>query len=106
MFYDGGECVRELASHSGGVQRPRGYSCEELGGAAYFADRDWSSPTRLSRLHPLFVSPHGTGSSRYLDVVCHDDVWYATWQQSQPDHSQPLVMNQMTRTEIETLLSE
>ena len=38
FFYDGGECVRNLDAHEGAVKRPRGYSCEELGGLAYFED--------------------------------------------------------------------
>lgn len=93
LFYDGGECVRNHEEHSHAVTRPRGYSCEELGGLAYIADGDFARVERLSRHHPLFVSPHGTGCSRYVDVFAAGDGFYATWQQSQPDGSQPLVMN-------------
>ncbi|NQV28344.1 MAG: exo-alpha-sialidase, partial [Rhodopirellula sp.] len=35
FFYDGGESLRNLDEHSTAVKRPRGYSCEELGGVAY-----------------------------------------------------------------------
>ena len=34
MFYDGGESLRDLEQHSTAVKRPRGYSCEEIGGVA------------------------------------------------------------------------
>lgn len=93
LFYDGGECVRNHDEHSHAVTRPRGYSCEELGGLACVLDGDFSQVDRLSEHRPLFVSPHGTGCSRYVDVLSADDGFYATWQQSQPDGSQPLVMN-------------
>jgi hypothetical protein len=93
LFYDGGECVRNHDEHSHAVTRPRGYSCEELGGLACVTDGDFSRVERLSKHRPLFVSPHGTGCSRYVDVLSTQDGFYATWQQSQPDGSQPLVMN-------------
>ena len=55
---------------------------------------------------PLFVSPHGTGCSRYVDVLQTADGFYATWEQSQPDRSQPLVMNRLSREEAEAILAE
>lgn len=97
LFYDGGECVRNHAEHRQALVRPRGYSCEELGGLAYVADGDFAHIERLSEYGPLFVSPHGTGCSRYVDVLATDDGFYAAWQQSQPDGSQPLVMNFVPR---------
>lgn len=97
LFYDGGECVRNHDEHSQAVSRPRGYSCEELGGAAYIANGDLAHVERLSEYSPLFVSPYGTGCSRYVDVLETDDGYYATWQQAQPDGSQPLVMNFVAR---------
>ncbi|MCP4640043.1 MAG: exo-alpha-sialidase [bacterium] len=103
-LYDGLECVRPLDENPMAVQRPRGYSCEELGGACYGADDAFPAMTRLSRLAPLFVSPHGTGCSRYAEVLATDDYLLATWQQSQADGSQPLVANRLDRTEIESLL--
>lgn len=105
MFYDGGECVRNHDEHAKAVSRPRGYSCEELGGAAYVLDGDFSGIQRLSQLRPLFVSPHATGCSRYVDVLAADDGYYATWQQAQPDGSQCLVMNVLPLTEVEELLA-
>lgn len=106
MFYDGGECVRNLAEHSQAVSRPRGYSCEELGGVAYFPTRNLSQLTRLSKWAPLFVSPHGTGCSRYVDVLETPAGYFATWQQGQADGSQPLVMNFVSRADTEKLLAE
>ena len=52
-FYDGAECLRQLDAHKKAVDRPRGYSCEELGGLAYGFDRDFPNLHRLSRLEPL-----------------------------------------------------
>ncbi len=60
--------------------------------------------TRLSRLLPLFVSPHGTGCSRYIETLATSDGIHAIWQQSQPDGSQPLVANFLPRARIEELL--
>lgn len=105
LFYCGGECVRDLDEHSEAVKRPRGYSCEELGGLAWLPEPGFSAPRRLSRFEPMFVSPHGTGCSRYVDVLTTDDGMYATWQQSQPDGSQPLVMNFLPTDEITRILS-
>jgi hypothetical protein len=93
LFYCGGECLRPLEEHGAAVTRPRGYSCEELGGAAWFTDDNPDQIMRLSRLQPLFISPWGTACSRYVDVLHTQDGYYATWQQSQTDLSQPLVMN-------------
>ena len=105
VFYDGGECVRDLEEHGAAVKRPRGYSCEELGGLAYTTSVPEGEITRLSRYQPMFVSPQGTGCSRYVDVLTTSDGMYATWQQSQSDQSQPLVMNFVSMSEIEAILS-
>jgi hypothetical protein len=104
LFYDGGESVRNLDEHKTAVSRPRGYSCEELGGAAYVVDRDFGHIRRLSTYLPFFVSPMGTGSSRYVDVLSTDAGFYVTWQQSQADLSQPLVMNFVGKDEAENIL--
>ncbi|MFW5711630.1 MAG: exo-alpha-sialidase [Spirochaetota bacterium] len=106
FFYDGGECMRNLDEHKKAVKRPRGYSCEELGGLAYIRDDDLASVKRISRILPAFVSPHGTGSSRYVDVLAADDAYFVTWQQSQKDESQPLVGNVVQRSAVEKLLRE
>lgn len=106
MFYDGGECVRNLDEHATAVHRPRGYSCEELGGAAYVLGDDLNTIERLSVNEPMFVSPSGTGCSRYADVLATSDGYYATWQQSQEDGSQPLVMNHVTREQVDSVLRD
>ncbi len=100
VFYDGGECVRSLEEHSAAVRRPRGYSCEELGGLGYCLDGRLDRIQRLSVLRPSFVSPWGTGCSRYVDVLVTEEAWYASWQQSQPSQSQPLVMNVVAAAEV------
>lgn len=99
LFYDGGESLRNLDEHSAAVHRPRGYSCEELGGVAYFLEGDCSRIHRLSRMFPAFVSPFGTGCSRYVDVLSTSDGFHATWQQSQPDLSQPLVIHHLPKAQ-------
>ncbi|MBC8288860.1 MAG: exo-alpha-sialidase [Planctomycetes bacterium] len=105
VFYDGGESLRNLDEHASAVKRPRGYSCEELGGAAYIIEGDLTTIDRLSRNRPFFISPHGTGCSRYVDVLATKDGMFATWQQSQPDGSQPLVINFVSNDEIAEILS-
>ena len=106
LFYDGGECVRNLDEHASAVKRPRGYSCEELGGVAYFDKQDLHTVQRLSINQPMFVSPYGTGCSRYVDVLVTDDGYYATWQQAQADGSQPLVMNFLSTQEANHILAD
>ncbi|MCA9060063.1 MAG: hypothetical protein KDA85_16260 [Planctomycetaceae bacterium] len=104
LFYCGGECVRQLDEHNAAVRRPRGYSCEELGGAALILDGQVRSARRLSRLLPMFISPWGTGCSRYVSVLRTAAGFFATWQQSQNDFSQPLVMNFLSHTDTAQLL--
>ncbi len=105
MFYDGGESVRELPQHPSAVSRPRGHSCEELGGVAFFVDGDFSTIERLTLYEPLLVSPHGTGCSRYVDVLNTPSGMHVSWQQSQTDHSQPLVHHFVETQTIEDILS-
>lgn len=105
LFYDGGESLRNLDEHAAAVRRPRGYSCEELGGVGYLLNGDWSRFFRLSRVRPLFISPFGSGCSRYVDVLGTPRGYYATWQQSQPDGSQPLVMHSVDRSRLEAVLT-
>ena len=104
LFYCGGECVRQLEEHHAAHSRARGYSCEELGGAAVYVDGNLSTLERLSDIQPLFVSPWGTGCSRYVDVLMTPDGFLATWQQSQTDQSQPLVRSRLSRVEAEEIL--
>jgi hypothetical protein len=103
-FYDGGECVRKLEENKKAVKRPRGYSCEELGGVAWGWDSRLPEMHRLSEIHPLFVSPYGTGCSRYVSTVVTRDAICATWQQSQDNLSQPLVGHSLTIKEVEQIL--
>lgn len=105
MFYDGAESLRRLDEHPSANRRPRGYSCEELGGAAWAPADDLLAAQRLSLTEPLFISPHGTGSSRYVHTLTTEHGIYATWQQSQPDGSQPLVMNFLPADEVVALLA-
>jgi len=99
-FYDGGECMHRLAG-----ERPRGYSCEEIGGLAAGYDAQFPRLIRLSVEMPLFVSPHGTGCSRYVSIFEGEDDYIATWQQSRPDGSQPLVAHRVPRAEVEAVLA-
>ena len=105
-FYDGAECLRQLDAHKKAVDRPRGYSCEELGGLAYGFDREFPRLHRLSRLEPLFVSPEGTGCSRYGSVLTEEDGGlFATWQRSTRTRSPPLCGHRLTSRQVASLLS-
>ena len=105
-FYDGGECVRQLDDNPKVGKRPRGYSCEEIGGLAWGLDTDFPHIERLSVNSQLFISPKGTGCSRYVSTFVTDDSVYATWQQSQDDLSQPLVGHKLPMEAIEDILKE
>ncbi len=98
-FYDGAECLRPHDENRQAHKRPRGYSCEEIGGAFFGWDADFPRLTRLSLAQPLFVSPWGSGCSRYVDVLSSDAGLLAVWQQSQPDGSQPLVGHFLSRAD-------
>ncbi len=104
VFYDGAECVRQIEENPLGVHRPRGYSCEEIGGLAVGLRSELDGLERLSPFQPLFVTLFGTGSSRYVDVLVSEKGLYPIWQQSQPDRSQPLVMNFMSNREVEEII--
>ena len=90
-FYDGAECLRSLDENPAAVSRPRGYSCEELGGLACGFDQEFPELSRISDLEPMFVAANGTGCSRYVSTLVTEEGILVTWQQSQPDLSQPLV---------------
>lgn len=85
--------MRELDQHATAVSRPRGYSCEEIGGSMLIPESGPQNAVRVSDLLAQFISPHGTGCSRYVDVCETPEGYFVTWQQSQADFSQPLVMN-------------
>lgn len=103
-FYDGAECMREHQQSEKGVKRPRGYSCEEIGGLAYGFDSEFPKIYRLSKYFPLFLSPEGTGCNRYVSVLFDGEKIYAIWQRSTNDFSQPLFMNIVDIEEIERIL--
>ncbi len=99
-FYDGAECM----SRHGSGDVPKGYSCEEIGGLAAGVDDEFPQVERLSVEAPLFVSPHGTGCSRYVSVFEDEGGYLVTWQQSQPDGSQPLVAHQVLKADVAAAL--
>ena len=86
------------------MTRPRGFSCEEIGGIAAAPANDTFALERVSVLAPAFVSPYGTGCSRYIDTLVTDDGIFATWQQSQDDLSQPLVGHFLSNDSVAELL--
>lgn len=104
-FYDGAECLRPHEQHAKGVKRPRGYSCEEIGGLAWGFDADFPLVQRLSVNCAFFVAPYGTGCSRYVSALVTEEGIYACWQQSQPDLSQPLVGHWLPMDEVTRVLA-
>jgi len=104
-FYDGAECLRSLDESAVGVSRSRGFSCEEIGGMAAGFDQSFPEIHRISSHEPMFVSPQGTGCSRYVSTLITPEGILATWQQSQENLSQPLVGNFLTNQKIEEILS-
>ena len=103
-FYDSCECLRQLDENPGAVSRPRGWSCEEIGGVAFGMDGELPRIESISVEAPLFVSPHGTGCSRYNAMLTLEDGIFANWQQSQPDFCQPLVGHFLPMEEVEKIL--
>jgi len=103
-FYDGAECVNKHEQSETGVKRVRGYSCEEIGGLAYGFDDEFPKLHRLSEYFPFFISPDGTGCSRYVSVLADKDCMIAAWQRSMPDCSQPLVIHQLNQSDIERII--
>lgn len=104
-FYDSCECLRQLDENPKAVSRPRGWSCEEIGGIAVCLDSDLSHIESLSIESPLFVSPYGTGCSRYVATLVDENGIFATWQQSQDDLSQPLVGHYLPMDRVAEILS-
>jgi hypothetical protein len=104
-FYDGGESMRQYEEHTQAVRRPRGYSCEEIGGVAVLSRTSLRTVERLSNYRPMFISPEGTGSNRYVDVLETEEGFYATWERSYTDGSQPLVINFLSRERARALLT-
>ena len=105
-FYDGGECLRNLDEHARAISRPRGYSCEELGGLGCILDGDPRQFVRLSDTFAEFISPDGTGCLRYVDILTTPGSYSATWQQSRPDGSQALMINVVSMEEAARILAD
>ena len=103
-FYDGAECLRALDENPAASRRPRGYSCEELGGVAWGPQGGFPQMHRLSELAPLFVSPHASGCSRYVSTFQDESGVTAFWQQAQVDGSQPLVRHHLPMRDLHKLL--
>ncbi|NQV28415.1 MAG: exo-alpha-sialidase, partial [Rhodopirellula sp.] len=74
------------------------------GGVAYIQNGSFDHIERLSKYLPQFISPYGTGCSRYVDVLATKAGLIATWQQSQEDLSQPLVMNMLDHETVAEIL--
>jgi hypothetical protein len=104
-FYDGAECMRAHEENPHAYKRPRGYSCEELGGAFFGWDHVFPELERLSQIQPMFMSPWGTGCSRYVKSLITEDGILAVWQQSQEDLSQPLVGHVLAIDDIRRILA-
>lgn len=104
-FYDGAESLRRLDENPRALKRPRGYSCEEIGGALWLPGESFAGAERLSDTAPLFVSPFGTGCSRYVSTLATEDGILAAWQQGQADGSQPLVGHWVSMADIRPILS-
>lgn len=106
VFYDGAECMREHEQNPNALKRPRGYSCEEIAGLAYYSGDDPREIRRLSSTAPTFLSPWGTGSCRYIHTFLAENGVAAIWQQAQEDGSQPLVIRTLPTEQAVALLRE
>ncbi|OZM78863.1 hypothetical protein [Pseudonocardia sp. MH-G8] len=68
---------------------------EERTGLAFSADLTcW---TRLTPDAPALVSPHGTGSLRYLDVATVGDEWFVYYEYARADGAHELRLNRVPR---------
>jgi hypothetical protein len=106
VFYDGAECIREHPENPNAVRRPRGYSCEEIAGLAAYPHEHIEDIERISKIKPLFVSPWGTGCSRYIHTCVTQDKIIATWEQSQKSGAQHLVLNSVTAEKVRSILGK
>jgi hypothetical protein len=77
-----------------------------LGGLAYGFDQDFPRLHRLSQLGPLFLSPEGTQSNRYVSVLAEGEggLW-ATWQRSVASGAQPLFLHHLKGEKVRALLT-
>ena len=104
VFYDGAECIRRHDENTRTVRRPRGYSCEEIAGLAVYGSDRVDEIRRISSINPLFISPWGTGCSRYIHTCSLPEKVIAMWQQSQTSGAQPLVMHALSWDEIRSVV--
>ena len=104
-FYDSCESLRQLDENPKASSRPRGWSCEEIGGIAVGNDNDLNQIESLSTESALFVSPTGTGCSRYIATLVTEEGIFANWQQSQENLSQPLVGHFLPMDRVIEILS-
>lgn len=104
VFYDGAECVRQHEQHGSGVARPRGYSCEEIAGLAAYEGDAIESIERVASVLPRFVSPWGSGSSRYIHALATDEGLTATWQQARTSGAQALVLHTLPWDEVRRIV--
>tara|TARA_R110002096_G_scaffold261041_4_gene454314 strand:- start:186 stop:1295 length:1110 start_codon:yes stop_codon:yes gene_type:complete len=104
-FYDSCESLRQLDENPTAASRPRGWSCEEIGGIAIGNDNNLSQIESISLENPLFISPHGTGCSRYIATLVTDEGIFANWQQGQTDLCQPLVGHFLPMNRVKEILS-
>ncbi|MDF1657027.1 MAG: hypothetical protein P1U58_05410 [Verrucomicrobiales bacterium] len=104
-FYDSCESLRQLDENPKASSRPRGWSCEEIGGIAIGDDNHLNQIESLSKEAALFVSPTGTGCSRYIATLVTEEGIFANWQQSQENLSQPLVGNFLPMDRVKEILS-
>lgn len=105
FFYDSCECLRQLDENPAAVKRPRGWSCEEIGGIAAGWDAEFPEMDSITVEAPIFVSPHGTGCSRYVATLTTEEGIFAVWQQSQPDLRQPLVGHFLPMDRVAAILT-
>ena len=103
--YDSCECLRQLDENPRAVSRPRGWSCEEIGGVAAGLDSEFPEMKSLTVEEPIFVSPHGTGCSRYVATLVLEDGIFVNWQQSQDDLCQPLVGHFLPMDRVREILA-
>ena len=68
IFMMGEECTNPLDENEHALKRPKGYSCEELGGAMIGLDKEFPQMERLSLLEPFFISPWEQGA---VDMLKH-----------------------------------
>jgi hypothetical protein len=68
---------------------------EKLGVAVSFDLVRWR---RLSEEGPWLVSPHATGSLRYLDVLERDGEWWLYYEYARPDGSHELRLSRVPRS--------